>query len=291
MEANIEPCLRMRSPSEISCPFRYQTVQKLIPGGPFVDSNGNQVPVGSNVRLVSWMDRTVDSAGMLVSNGPNICANVQADTQLSLYQTITITGVSTAPDSDGDGVLADGIYLGGIGAGADDVGLGMQVGQPFQYGAISGQLADSIGAYSVDSVGTDDSPPDNSDYDAPGAIGWALSQPDGTLISLLGEGIESQSEDGCILGIREWFGLPFYPPPLFVVLNNGAQPMVGATIDIENATLVTLANGQRALDEPAGGVCLRRPGRQLRSAPADERHYLLRQQGADRAIRLRETTS
>ena len=87
-------------------------------------------------------------------------------------------------------------------------------------------------------------------YNAPGAIGWALSQPNDGIISLPGEEVVSQSDDGLVVGIKEWFAPVSDPPDLVVVLDNPVQPLNGATIDIVGGTLTTLAGGQRALVNP-----------------------------------------
>jgi hypothetical protein len=77
-----------------------------------------------------------------------------------------------------------------------------------------------------------------------------LSQPDGSVISLPGEGIASESTDGLTLGLKEWFDPSTGPSPLVLVLPQSVAELTWATADIIGGTLTTLAGGQRALVNP-----------------------------------------
>ena len=92
-----------------------------------------------------------------------------------------------------------------------------------------------------------------SQYNQTEAIGWALSQPDGTVLDLQAETVISEYYDCQVLGLKEWFEpLQNNTPKLLLYLE---KPVKGlndkmTAIDIVGATITTLSNGQRALVAP-----------------------------------------
>ena len=85
-----------------------------------------------------------------------------------------------------------------------------------------------------------------------GAIGWALSQPDSTVVDLPMERVVSVADGGQTLAIKEWFEPATPAPRLVLELGSSVQGLVdaSATIDIIGGTLTTLPDGQRALINP-----------------------------------------
>ena len=91
----------------------------------------------------------------------------------------------------------------------------------------------------------------NEQYNQPGAIGWALSQPDGTVIDLLGEQITGESEDGHIFRLKESFEPFAGNPKLLLVLNTPIADHRISTIDIIGGTLTTMPDGRRVIINPS----------------------------------------
>jgi hypothetical protein len=95
-----------------------------------------------------------------------------------------------------------------------------------------------------------------SAYNQIGAIGWALAQPDGTVIDLPAEAICGEWNDGRTLGLREWFEPIQHGPKLLLCLDEPAvfhspfRDMDMATIDIIGGKLTTLPDGRRAIVKP-----------------------------------------
>lgn len=87
-----------------------------------------------------------------------------------------------------------------------------------------------------------------------GAIGWALSQPDGAVIDLPSEAVCGEWYDGRVIGLREWFEPIPNGPRLFLYLdkpeNTNGFRLDMSTIDIIGGTLVTLSDGRRAIMMP-----------------------------------------
>lgn len=91
-------------------------------------------------------------------------------------------------------------------------------------------------------------------YNQPGAIGWALSQPDGTVVDLRVENICGSWYDGQVLGLREWFEPVPNGSNLFLYLDKpiklDERYRDMTTIDIIGGKLTTLKDGRRALIKP-----------------------------------------
>ena len=85
-----------------------------------------------------------------------------------------------------------------------------------------------------------------------GAIGWALSQQDGTVLDLPGEHVVEILDGGQTLALKEWFEPGTPAPRLVLKMGASVQASVNtsATIDIIGATLTTLPDGRRALINP-----------------------------------------
>lgn len=94
----------------------------------------------------------------------------------------------------------------------------------------------------------------NDKYSQPGMLGWALSQPDGSVLDLRGEATCGASDGGRIIGLREWYEPAPCRPNLVLCLDGPIRPDIAigdmATIDIHGGTLVTLSDGRRALMRP-----------------------------------------
>ena len=89
-------------------------------------------------------------------------------------------------------------------------------------------------------------------YNAPGAIGWALSQPDGTIVDLPVEMVAGEWYGGQVLGIREWFEPLVNGPNLFLYLDKPAPGLAQrmGIVDIIGGCLTTLPDGHRAIINP-----------------------------------------
>jgi hypothetical protein len=92
------------------------------------------------------------------------------------------------------------------------------------------------------------------DYNQVGAIGWALSQSDGSVINLPAEAICGEWYDGRVIGLREWFEPIQHGPKLLLYLDDPIRLDSSfkdmTTIDVIGGTLVTLKNGLRAIVKP-----------------------------------------
>ncbi len=267
-------------------PDSYETCYKpppvATPGDRhFVDSTGTVIPLGSMVRLKNAMvvadpgsllkvvhtygqtdaGQYVDSAdNPLYLDSPGTWSLVDTPYVPAIHSFVTITGTTSAGDS-GDQIEPDSFVF-------DIVPACPASGNPASLVTCQSLAQDAEARVARMATPTlnEEAPPwpptgpttaeiiadplFQAAYNAPGAIGWALSQSDDSIISLMTEGVSSQSTDGCTLGLREWFGLASDPPALVLVLNTPVPGLTGASIDIVGATLTTLAGGQRALVNP-----------------------------------------
>lgn len=88
-------------------------------------------------------------------------------------------------------------------------------------------------------------------YSQFGAIGWAISQPDGSIVDLPGEQVVLASADGKTIGLKEPFEPAQNAPKLLLLLENPVERLrQWSTIDIIGGTMTTLPNGQRAIVQP-----------------------------------------
>lgn len=113
-------------------------------------------------------------------------------------------------------------------------------------------------------------------YNEEGAIGWALSQLDGTVVDLPGETVISESSDGIEFGLKESFEPIQNGPNLTLVLNrpyHGLRPWM-PTIDIIGGTLFTMPDGRRAIGNPqAVYACTDASGRYYVMMPWDKSYH------------------
>jgi len=84
----------------------------------------------------------------------------------------------------------------------------------------------------------------------PGCIDWAVSLPDGTLVSLQGESVTAISDGGCSIALREWYEPDSETPRLVLQLPWSTALEPWNQIDIINGTLGTLPSGQRIITNP-----------------------------------------
>ena len=226
--------------------------------------NLQPVEAGTKVRLV---DKRVTWNGVINGNHSFWACNLQPDlqvnisvpyyTQLQTNDIVTITGTLMSglgvPSFTQVDPSTGHIYLGGSSVGAMSLSLPSETsstagdrskvgGGPFR--SWPGATADEILA--SDSF--------KKHYGQTGAIGWALSQPDGAVIDLLAEAICGESYDGRVLGLREWFEPMAGAPKLLLYLDKPAAADLSdrdmVTVDVIRATIVTLESGQRVLVRP-----------------------------------------
>ena len=167
----------------------------------------------------------------------------QASTQLNTsYSRLVVIGTVTANDmQNGHSIRPDAVYVGAAG----DPGMGLM-----SLGATppttEGERYRPWPFPTADEILASDSFKER--YNELGAIGWALSQPDGTVVDLPGEIVISESKDGLQFGLKESYE-PARTPQLTLVLNqpfHGLRPWM-PTLDIIGGTLFTLPDGRRAI--------------------------------------------
>ncbi len=261
---NIVRCLRLR---EITDFQSYTKCIKQQGGLHFLRENLTTIPIGSRVRLVNGLVQTNYGTylKMIHTGISGVFSYVQATTQLPprtiLFKMMTVTG-TTVQGSYGDEIVADCIYQGGS-----------------YYGAMSFNPGETENAMSLATLTVEESPeytdcgggpfrpwpyPTAEEilasesfktrYNQPGAIGWALSQPDGAKVDLRVENICGAWYNGQVLGLREWFEPVIYGSNLFLYLDKpirlNARARNMTTIDIIGGKLMTLGDGRRAIVMP-----------------------------------------
>ncbi len=254
--------LRVRSNCDLTYHDRYVPA-KIALGSLVRLDNLQPIEAGTKVRLV---DKRVTWNGVINGVHSFWACNLQPDlqinvslpcyTQLQTNDIVTITGTLMSEPGVPSFTQVDPstghIYLGGSSVGAMSLSLPTAAspaetdrskigGGPFR--AWPGATADEILA----------SESFKKQYSQVGAIGWALSQPDGSVIDLSAEATSGQWYDGRVFGLREWFEPILNGPRLYLYLDkpvrvDGLDRDV--TIDIAGATLTTLSSGQRALVRP-----------------------------------------
>jgi photosystem II stability/assembly factor-like uncharacterized protein len=256
---NVVRYLRPRNDSDVTVIQGYTRCKKWpncggwFPGR-FIDKQGNPIPVGSRVRLVNacivqkfesyFVVQHVDLT--IPGQVGAMPTRIETSTPFALYQNVTITGISGVDTSGDEYIIPDTVYLGGNAYGAIATASILATsgfaeerpgGGPFNPWPFP--TADEILA----------SESFHQRYNEPGAIGWALSQPDGTVVDLPGETVISESADGREFGLKESFEPIQHGPKLTLVLNqpyHGLTPWM-PTIDIIGGTLFTLPDGRRAV--------------------------------------------
>ncbi len=270
--ANLVRCLRVRGQMDVTYSASYLRCYKPQAYGGFVTSDSSGMTIGSRVRLVNALVdcnygsylKVLHTDCLPKNTCTGIWSYVEANTSLlssaatpaspatamatGVWDRVTVTGTSADGGYNGDTIQADCIYLGGAAYGATSMAMGVRslVALPSP-DAGGGPFNPYPGPTDAEIIA---SPDFQTAWNAPGAIGWALTQPDDSLVTLPGEGVQSVSSDGCTIALREWFAFSSDPPALVLVLNNPVPELTGATIDIVGATLTTLAGGQRALVNP-----------------------------------------
>ncbi len=247
----------------------------------FVDSTGTVIPLGSTVRLKNALvvpdagpivkvvhtygqdsaAQYVDSAGnRLYLDTPGTWSLIDTQFALPIHAFVTVTGTTSAGaqgeqiEPDSFQILSTTPAVGNMAALVACQSLS-EVAQTRVARVAGLTLNEDAAPWPTDTSPTPAeviaSPDFQAIWNAQGNLGWALAQPDSTVISLAGEGVQSVSTDGCTIALREWFGFASDPPALVLALNSPVTRNLGAaTIDIVGATLTTLSGEQRALISP-----------------------------------------
>ena len=263
--SNIVRYVRLRNQNDVACAQSYTKCIKQQGGQHFLREDLTTIPIGSKVRLVnSLVQINYGTYLKVIHTGiAGVFSNVQSITQLppytQLFKMITVTG-TTVEGTCGDEIVAGCIYQGGSNYGAMSLCSGTTESE-MSLSALTMEEAPVYTDYGGGPFRPWPYPTAEEilasegfkkQYNAVGAIGWVLSQPDGSIIDLSAESICGQWQDGRVFGLREWFEPIPYGSRLFLYLDN---PVCGLdrniTIDIVGATLTTLSNGQRALVRPS----------------------------------------
>jgi len=251
--SNIVRNVRLRSQQDLTFMSSYQRCSKTL-GGYYETQDLTPLPAGAKVRMIDAYveSNSGNSFGVLHTEDwiyPLwIWSDIMATTQLSYGQTVTITG--TVEDDGGGGyrIRADAIYLGGSEYGA--LSVGHDKGGSSNDGTAGGGPFKPWPSPTAEEILASDW--FNKLYNQVGAIGWALSQPDGAVVDLPGEEVVYVWYDGSVLGLKESFEPIQNAPKLVLVLDKavkGLDPWMSA-IDIVGGTLITLKDGQRAVVKP-----------------------------------------
>lgn len=224
--------IRVRSTADTTCFYGYQRCAKTYFGlykTPPPDLT--ELPVGSKVRLVDAYVYDVGQTSFGVTHTESwiypitMYSEIMGATQLVEDQCVTITGTVAEGEYGTLRIVADAVYLGGSEFGA------MRAEQS----AATIQEDASVDAESL------------AASSEPGTVGWALTQPDGTVIDLLDEHIKPSSIDGLRFQLREWSS---QNAELTLVTSSPVVGVNDASVDIIGATLTTLPDGTRALIDP-----------------------------------------
>lgn len=258
--SNYVRCAHVRSQSDVARPH-YYTNGTVVPAG-IKGPDGSFLETGDRVRLA---DKCIYANlgsyfwGVDTSNPPTSCVfNVLAETAVVgdpvNCSPFTVTG-TVAVDNVFHQVLPDAVYLGGSGSGAGGGNMNTSSlgnANPFSASSGTGTSSDKgpfdpwPGATAEEVMATDWF---NSIFYRPGSVGWALRQPDGTVVSLTGQLVLLR--DGDLYGIKETCDPIPNAPRLYLKL--GYQPateIVQAQIDIVNGMITTLGDGKRAIVKP-----------------------------------------
>ena len=239
--------LRPRSQTDIIYANQYANCHKEVPYGPFLGTDSTVLPTGSSVRLVNvGVDQNDGTRFKAIQFRPSgIWSYITANTSLPSFVTVTITGITVAGNY-GDEVIADCIYLGGRAHGAMSINTASlaerQLSSIYEYpiAPIPQTINDILTSYHFHAL-------DNR----PNSIGCALSQPDGTVVDLIGEQIATSWHDGQALGLKEFYEPEHPDSRLVLYLPQGLTELTAyKQIDIVGGTLATLSNGQRAILYP-----------------------------------------
>ena len=251
----------MRSQADITCPHGY-TDADVFPAG-IEDLQGNILPVGTEVRLA---DKCIfanlgDYFWGVDVQGPTACMfNVLAETMVTGDQVnckpFTTIGTIADDISGLHSITPDAVYLGGSEAGAGGGTLIISNAGDTTPLTASSDTGESGGEGAFNPWPTPD-PEDvmasawfNAIFYSPGSIGWALAQPDGTMVSLIGEFVLSEVGDA-LYGIKETFDPIPEAPRIYMALSYAAKEnIVQGQVDIVNGIITTLADGRRAIIKP-----------------------------------------
>ncbi len=216
--------------------------------------NLHRFQVGEKVRIATGDvysnsgDYFTAWCSLVTSPGDSATIDFGATTALATnYADLIVVGTVTGIDLLTDiSIGPDAIYQGAVGS----PGIGvLSVGGPTTpssgiYKPIPGPTADEVRA----------SPAFQAAYNRPGNIGWALSQPDGSVLDLRSEAVCGVSYDGRVIGLREWYEPAPHCPHLLLYLDEPIRLDTAranmATIEVTGGVLVTLDDGRRALARP-----------------------------------------
>ena len=259
--------VRVRSREDVDCPDYYveaaafdgqecggPTGIKLASSAPDV---GDLLPVGKRVRLADKAFMQNDGLSFVGEDGSGggpcqFTVNAQTAIQGDPYSVFfTVTGTIVDPLT----VQADAVYKGGSGSGAGGGNMGLSsLGSNRVFSASSdtgtsseeGPFEPWPGPTAEEVMASDWF---NAVFYRPGSVGWVLAQPDGTVVTLIGELV--LSGDGNLYGIKETCDPIPNAPRLYLQL--GYQPkaeIIQAQIDIVNGAITTLQDGKRAIVKP-----------------------------------------
>lgn len=267
--------IRTRSAGDVTYSDQY-TPAHIILGGIAPVGGSTPLDPGTKVRLVdnivqnifTWQGST--SIWIREQSGLNVVVAIPTQLQqgqtlpLSIGDTITVTGVIMSERSPQGFWQIDAteghVYWGGSTYGAMSVGssstrtnaLSSVTSSPSRDGRLGGGPFKPWPGPTVEEILASES--FRLQYGQVGAIGWALSLPDGSVIDLPAEAICGEWYDGRVLGLREWFEPTPNGPRLFLYLDQPIKLETRfrdmATIDIIGGKLVTLSGGIRALVKP-----------------------------------------
>lgn len=256
-------CIRVRSQDDIAYYDRYITGRRVASG--IVDTSDVLIPIGSKVRMPDDMVFSVYSENLQVMEMGwqlhYVYAINPAQTQLQYGDTVTICGTyTTSLGLWGFPEFAPAhIYLGGSTYGAMSIYPGDTSGMMSFASAETAKIKEPGGGTfrpwpcpTAEEILASES--FQSQYNAVGAIGWVLSQPDGAMVDLSSVAISGLWYDGRVLGLREWFEPIPHGPGLFLYLDQSIEldthlkDMV--TVDIVGGKLITLPDGTRAITKP-----------------------------------------
>lgn len=257
--ANLQPCIRPRSQSDIVYFRQYTRCAKipfpgLIDTGYFVNANVTPIPVGSSVRMVDavigstspldrfWVHHTESFAYPLVRM--LMPTWIARPTQFPSYRYATIVGTSGADELDDHYIAPDRVYLGGRAYGA----MSLRVSASCDSGTSGGGFFTSARSGTLDALTTATF---RAQDNRPQCIGWALSQPDGAVVDLSGEVVTNELYGGRSVGLHEPYEPMFDAPRLILCLANPDLDIaLWNQIDVVGGTLATLSGGQRAVLYP-----------------------------------------
>ncbi|MHB9036585.1 MAG: TIGR03790 family protein [Armatimonadota bacterium] len=267
--------IRARSADNVTYSDQYIPAKIVLNGIARVD-NSDLLPAGTKVRLVdkivenifTWQGST--SIWIREQSGLNVVIAIPTQLQpgltldLSTGDTITVTGtIMSARSLQGFWQVdasAGHVYWGGSTYGAMSVRPSAAstsetlcaASSPSRDGRSGGGPFRPWPGPTIEEILCSER--FRLNYNQVGAIGWALSQPDGSIIDLPAEDICGEWYDGQVFGLRESFEPIVSGPRLFLYLDRPIKLDTRfrdmGTIDIIGGKLVTLKDGIRAIVKP-----------------------------------------